>query len=113
MKFIDYNSPEKEIIKDKFKSIPYMDIWISSVVEGYIYKKVSLIDREGRGEVYTERYGSIEGECKAWYPDRNVWFISYYKGGNLEGETKEWHQNGQLKSQWYYKEGKVEGEVKK
>jgi hypothetical protein len=39
MKFIDYNSPEKAIINTTFKSIPYMDMWISSIVEGYIYGK--------------------------------------------------------------------------
>ncbi len=40
MKFIDYNSPEKAIINDHFKTIPYMDMWICSIVEGYIYEKV-------------------------------------------------------------------------
>jgi hypothetical protein len=34
MKFIDYNSPEKAIINTTFKTIPYMDMWISSIVEG-------------------------------------------------------------------------------
>ena len=33
----DYNSPEKDIIKEKFNTIPYMDIWVCSIIEGYIY----------------------------------------------------------------------------
>ena len=44
MKFTDYKSPEKEIIKEKFNTIPYMDVWVSNVIEGYIYKKVSNVD---------------------------------------------------------------------
>ena len=43
MKFIDYFSPEKEIIKEKFNTIPYMDVWISSIVEGYIYENVTNV----------------------------------------------------------------------
>ena len=38
MKFTDHNSPEKSIIDNNFKSIPYMDMWISSIIEGYIYE---------------------------------------------------------------------------
>ncbi len=36
----DYKSPEKDIIKEKFNTIPYMDNWISNIVEGYIYENV-------------------------------------------------------------------------
>ncbi len=43
-KFIDYKSPEKGIIKEKFTTIPYMDVWISSIVEGYIYEKVTKVN---------------------------------------------------------------------
>ena len=35
MKLIDHKSPEKDIINDAFNSLTYMDMWISSIVEGY------------------------------------------------------------------------------
>lgn len=60
-KFIDYNSPEKEIIKDVFNTIPYMEIWIANIIEGYIYEKVSRIGEYGLKEEYTTRYGKKEG----------------------------------------------------
>jgi len=65
----DYKSPEKEIIKEKFNAIPYMDVWISSIVEGYIYEKVSKVNEySGSKEEYIERYRkkkeNIEGGIK-------------------------------------------------
>ena len=112
MKFTDYFSPEKDIIKEKFNTIPYMDIWISSIVEGYIYEKVSKVDKKGCKEEYMERYGKKEGEYKMWYPNGKIWAQCYYKEGKLEGEFKWWYDNGQLMFQWYYKEGKRDGEWK-
>ena len=56
IKFIDYNSPEKEIIKNVFNTIPYMDVWIANIIEGYIYEKVIRINEYGFKEEYTTRY---------------------------------------------------------
>ena len=137
MKFIDYFSPEKEIIKEKFNTIPYMDVWISSIVEGYIYEKAedpspsapnpkgvrgSSIDKiyKGYREEYTERYGKKEGEYKEWYRGEDEHLYKneqlsrqcYYKEGKLDGEYKDWWSNGQLACQKYYKEGKLDGESK-
>ena len=111
-KFIDYFSPEKDIIKEKFTTIPYMDVWISSIVEGYIYEKVKKVDKKGYREEYTERYGKKEGEYKTWYKNGKIWAQCYYKEGKLEGEYKRWYDNGQFGCQSYYKEGKLEGELK-
>jgi hypothetical protein len=59
--FIDYKSPEKGIIKEKFNTIPYMDVWISSIIEGYIYENVSKVNEySGTKEEYMERYGKKE-----------------------------------------------------
>ncbi len=113
MKFTDYNSPEKAIINDTFKIIPYMDMWISSIVEGYIYEKVDKVDDKGNREEYTERYGKKEGEYKVWYENGQLWAQEYYKEGKMEGEFKVWWCNGQLWAQEYYKEGKLEGEHKR
>ena len=72
MKFIDYFSPEKEIIKEKFNTIPYMDVWISSIVEGYIYENVYNLDYEHCRQEYTERYGKKEGEFKRWHHNKKL-----------------------------------------
>jgi antitoxin component YwqK of YwqJK toxin-antitoxin module len=114
MKFIDYNSPEKDIINDTFKSLPYMDMWISSIVEGYIYEKTTIIDYYGyRRREYTLRYNKL-CETKAWYrgEDGQLYSQEYYKEGKREGECKWWHPNGQLKHQYYYKNEKLDGEIK-
>jgi antitoxin component YwqK of YwqJK toxin-antitoxin module len=118
MKFTDHKSPEKVIINDTFKTIPYMDMWISSIVEGYIYEKVYKLDYEGHREEYTERYGKKEGEFKRWHrgadgqSNGQLWFQTYYKEGKLEGEYKRWSIKGQLIVQTYYKEGKEDGDHK-
>jgi antitoxin component YwqK of YwqJK toxin-antitoxin module len=113
MKFIDYNSPEKEIIKEKFNTIPYMDVWISSIVEGYIYEKVTKVNEySGSKEEYIERYGKKEGEYKMWHQNGKIKRQGYYKEGKEEGEFKWWWNNGQLHIQLYYKEGKLDGEWK-
>ncbi len=111
-KFIEYNSPEKEIIKDLFNTIPYMDDWISNIIEGYIYQKVSKVDEEGCREEYVLRYDNKEGECKKWYSGAEGQIMEqyYYKNGKEEGEYKSWYSTGQLDAQCYYKEGKEEGE---
>ena len=83
----DYKSPEKEIIKEKFNTIPYMDVWVSNVIEGYIYEKVSSTDT-GIREEYTERYRKIEGEYKSWYPNGQLYAQCYYKEGKEEEDRK-------------------------
>ena len=115
----DYKSPEKSIINETFISLPYMDMWISSIIEGYIYEKVDKVDKKGYREEYTERYGELEGEYKKWRrgadgkSNGQLEVQCYYKKGKLEGELKIWYStNGQLYSQRYYKEGKKEGEYK-
>ena len=109
----DYKSPEKDIIKEKFNNIPYMDMWICSIIEGYIYEKVSKVNEySGSKEEYTDRYGKKEGEYKMWHPNGQLFRQSYYKEGKYEGEFKWWWNNGQLRYQYSYKEGKLDGEAK-
>ena len=119
MIFTDYFSPEKDIIKEKFTSIPYMDVWVSSIVEGYIYENVTKVNKYGDKEEYTNRYGKKDGEYKMWYRGKDglrdnlqLWIHQYYKEGELEGEYKWWYPNGQLSEQCFYKKGKFEGEYK-
>jgi antitoxin component YwqK of YwqJK toxin-antitoxin module len=112
MKFIDYNSPEKKIIKEKFNSIPYMDVNISNIVEAYIYENIIKVYEKGSREEYIERYRKKEGEYKKWHPNGQLEAQRYYKEGKLEGEYIWWNDNGQLWFQKYYKEGKLDGEYK-
>lgn len=65
MKFIDYNSPEKAILKNVFKSISDMDMWICNIIEGYIYEKVDKKNKQGYREEYVLRYGKKEGNIKS------------------------------------------------
>ena len=110
MKFTDHNSPEKAIINNNFKTIPYMDMCISSIVEGYIYGKVDKITKYGGREKYTTRYRKKEGEYKHWLKNGQITTHCYYKEGKLNGECKWWWDNGQLCREKYYKDGKKEGE---
>ena len=105
MKFININSPEKAIINESFNSLSYMDIWISNIVEGYIYEKVDKVNQFGRREEYTKRYGKKEGEYRMWYSNGQLGFQYYYKDGDLEGEYKLWYENGQLWNRMLYKGG--------
>ena len=123
----DYKSPEKDIIKEKFNTIPYMDIWICSIIEGYIY---GIEDEEEYGgdyyivHLYDIRYGVREGKYSVYtfndYTDVNVLIgTGYCKNGKREGEYKELWKNlgieepSVLKIHCYYKEGELEGEYKK
>ena len=101
-KFIDYNSPEKEIIKEKFNTIPYMDVWICSIIEGYIYGIEDQEEEDGDAycivHLYYTRYGVREGKYSLYtfndYTDENVLIgTGYYKNGKQEGEYKELWKN--------------------
>ena len=90
-----------------------MDMWISSIVEGYIYEKVNKPDIIGHIHEYVERYGKKEGYWKIWHPNGQLWIQCYYKDWRFVGEFKRWYDNGQLEEKYYWKEGKREGEYKK
>ena len=132
----DYKSPEKDIIKEKFNTIPYMDIWICSIIEGYIYDTEEfeyLKDEEESDdeETYDEYADEINYFCSTRYGIPNGKYTGYiiiskddetevhevleegyFKDGKRDGECKEWWDNNTLKELSYYKEGKLEGEYK-
>ena len=105
MKFTDYFSPEKDIIKEKFNSIPYMDVNISNIVEAYIYENVSKVNVNEYGyglrEEYTERYGKLEGEAKGWYDNGKLSFQGYFKDGKHHGKYTRWNEYGKLSQKIY------------
>lgn len=94
MKFVNHNSPEKALLKYVFKSLSYMDVWICSIIEGYIYEKVEKINYIGYREEYTERYRKREGEYKEWYKDGSKKTIKNYKDGEQFGLLEGWHIDG-------------------
>ena len=63
-KFIDYNSPEKDILIEHFKTIPMMDKWIANIIEEYIYSTVREYYPDGSlKSEYRTKYGEKHGEC--------------------------------------------------
>ena len=108
----DYNSPEKAIINTTFNSLPYMDMWISSIVEGYIYEKVDKVDEKGNREEYTTRYSKLEGEGKLWRQNGQLWYQGNYKDGKEHGKIMRWNAYGKLEEKYYCKNGKTEGKTK-
>ena len=107
MKFTDHKSPEKAVINNTFNSLPYMDMWISSIVEGYIYEKVDKVDKNGIREEYMLRYGKLEGKGKQWWGNGQLRIQEYYKEGKLEGEYKWWNREGKLVEYKMFREGEV------
>ena len=61
-KFINYKSPEKDILDICFQDIPDMDKWLTSLIESYIYSTVREYycetnkDNSMKSE-YTTKYG--------------------------------------------------------
>ncbi len=117
MKLIDHNSPEKALLKDAFNSLSYMDLWVCSIIEGYIYKKIDWKKpyerkwfRYGYREEFTLRYNKIEGELKGWWDNGQLMYQYYFKGGRREGEGKMFYENGQIEYKSGFKRGKESGE---
>ncbi len=77
-----------------------MDLWICSIIEGYIYENVDKITRFGYREKYIGRYGKIKRDYKCWNKDGKLIIydegiynnegklikISYYSYGQLDFE---------------------------
>jgi antitoxin component YwqK of YwqJK toxin-antitoxin module len=135
----DYKSLEKDIIKNAFNLLPYMDMWISSIIEGYIYDVEEFEYEEDEDEEHEEneeedeenegkdikhfcltRYGVCNGNYTKYIiiskedePEvRKVLEEGYYKDGKLDGEFKTWWDNNILKELRYYEGGKINGELK-
>jgi antitoxin component YwqK of YwqJK toxin-antitoxin module len=79
-KFVGYNSPEYQVLKEVFENMPMMDTYIANIVEEYIYSTVreyfpnGSFDRE-----YRTKYGEKDGECKVWYDNGQLWEQTTYR----------------------------------
>jgi antitoxin component YwqK of YwqJK toxin-antitoxin module len=111
MKFIDHNSPEKSLLKDTFNYLSYMDVWICSIVEGYIYEKVNITYEDcGVREEYTNRYNKYEGEFKQWNANDILIMHTHFKDGKEDGKEVSLNEYDEEKIECYYKGGKLDGE---
>lgn len=54
----------------------------------------------------------LNGECKFWRENGQLWSRSFYRDGKLEGKRKVWYENGQPTVQEFYRDGKLEGELR-
>lgn len=122
-KLTDFKSPEKEILLHVFEDIPYIDKWIASLVENYIYAWViedaSFMLKQDKGILkYVMRYDKKHGPYEQWYTQcdgkiQNILYIqTTYKDNKMHGEYKEWYTNGKLCIETTYKDGKLHGEYK-
>jgi len=136
-KFKEYNSPEYQIIKDVFESIPMMDVYIANIVEEYIYSTVIEYYPSNKSIKckYLTKYGEKDGEYKEWHHNSNrisdLHIQTTYVNGKKHGEHKVWYRDsrlalnetegrtdnsvedrGQLRIQTMYVDDKIHGEYR-
>ena len=86
-KFEIYNSPELNVLKDLFQTMPMMESYIANLIESYIYSSVE--ERHENGNIkakYTTKYGEPHGKYTEWYDDGKVKIECNFKDGKLHGE---------------------------
>ena len=97
MKYKNFHSPEREILSKRFSQIPSIEIGLVSIIENYIYEKVSdRIDYEKdvfsseikREEYdYVKRYNKIHGLHRVVLYGLGHYISEYtYDNGVLDGE---------------------------
>ena len=112
-KFENYQSPEKDILIEHFKTIPMMDKWIACIIESYIYAYVEKYYDNGQLKCkYRTKFGEKDGEYKEWDCNGQLYTQTTYVNGKEHGEYNEWYGNGQLYIQKTYVNGKEHGEYK-
>ena len=121
-KFKGYNSPEYQIIKDVFTSIPMMDVYVANVVEEYIYSIVREYYPSNDSLMceYRTKYGEKDGEYKEWNRGADnsdegrgqLLCQMFYVEDKEHGEMKLWFMNGQLVCKTTYIKGKLQEEYR-
>ena len=90
-----------------FKCVDGKVIWLYNYKDG----KLEGLCRDWRenGQLYSEgnyKEGKLEGLKRKWYENGQLQWEENYKDGKLEGLCRDWHENGQLYSEGNYKDGK-------
>jgi len=63
-----------------------------------------------RKQVSFLRDGKLNGECKFWRENGQLWTHSFYRDGRLEGEHKSWYDDGRFMIGKFYRNGDLNGE---
>jgi len=119
-KLTDFHSEEKREIAEVFRTIPYMDKWIASLVENFIYTLEQIFyDNGSLKEEYRTKYGLKDGEYREWYPNSDnlsgtgkLHIKTTYRNNELHGQYESWFPNGQPNTQASFVDGKNEGDCK-
>ncbi len=117
-KFENFNSPEVNILKELFQTLPMMDNYIANIIESYIYSMVReyYTSEKCSNSLYREyrtKYGIKDGEFKQWFPTGQLAIQRWFLDGKMDGEYNEWSSNGNIFIQVEYVNGKMNGEYKK
>jgi antitoxin component YwqK of YwqJK toxin-antitoxin module len=114
--FIDYKSPEKDILINilneySIKGVYLLDsLNISSMIENMIYEEVEEYYDNGTLECkYTLRFGEKDGLCQRWYENGQKSVECHYRDDKKNGLYQEWFVNGQKSVEDHYRDDKLYG----
>ena len=108
-KLYDFQSTEKQVLIEKFQTMPLMDNWLANYIENFIYENIVFIDEYGHTLYYKTRYGQIHGNYKSYRPNETLYMECEYKDGQLNGKLTVYHVGGNISYTKYYINGIQEG----
>lgn len=110
VKLYDFRSLEKEILLERFQTMPLMDPWIASLIENYIYGIVEEFYSDNCPKLkYMTKFEKKHGEYMEWYPNGQIGARTNYIYGQLDGMFITWYPNGAIRETSEYSKGKRNG----
>lgn len=89
-KLTDYNSIEKQILIEKFNTMPLMEPRLANVIENYIYsKKVELWSNNQPKLEFNYKYDASHGTHREWLENGDLVCEKHYLDGLLHGQSIE------------------------
>jgi len=91
-KFINFQSPEKDILIDVLNEYPLLDsVNISSIIENIIYQQIEEYHPNGDLKCkYTVRFGERHGLYQEWWDDGQMKEESNWTDGLKDGLYQRW-----------------------
>jgi len=91
-KFINFQSPEKDILIDVLNGYPLLDsVNISSIIENIIYQQIEEYHPNGYLRCkYTVRFGERHGLYQEWWDDGQMKEESNWTDGLKDGLYQRW-----------------------
>lgn len=91
-KFINFQSPEKDILIDVLNGYPLLDsVNISSIIENIIYQQIEEYHPNGDLKCkYTVRFGERHGLYQEWWDDGQMKEESNWTDGLKDGLYQRW-----------------------